>query len=201
MDILQHIGNLSEFNKAILSSIPFGISLVDENGKNIFFNKFFTDRKYCLNYISKKPAKTKKPSRTEILNCADGQSYEITRSKIMFQNKKAWLQTFVDITERKRMEDELNRSETKSHLIFQNSPAGIARFDNQGILTDCNKNYLQIMGVTKQKIIGFNLLSDTTNKDYKKSVEQSLNGRASLFEGPYINTVSNYLDNIINLLN
>lgn len=187
----MNIDDLSEFNKSILSAIPFGISIVDEDGKVLFFNDFFANRKKCLNCPLKKRVGIGETVITQSLNCFDGKSYEITRTGMLFKNKKAYLEIFVDITGRRRTEDELQRSETKFRTIFQNSPVGIARFDSHGVITDCNESYSGIIGSPKERSVGFNLLTDTKNKKYRDAVKKALNGKIGYFEGPYVAVTSN----------
>jgi len=208
-NITKKIASINEFNKSILSALPFGISITDEGGKIIYFNDFFSDRKKCLDCPLKKPAEIGQTAVTETLNCFDGRSYEITRTGMLLQNKKVYLEIFIDISKRKhseeilraseekfsaertRTEDELQRSETKFRTIFQNSPVGIARFDSQGVITDCNDSYIHIIGSPKEKNVGFNLLKDTKNKQYKEAVEKALNGNVGYFEGAYTAVTSN----------
>jgi len=49
---------------------------------------------------------------------------------------------------------ELIRQEEKFRLIFENSPQGIAHLDSNGIITQCNSCFANIVGPDRDKIIG-----------------------------------------------
>ena len=197
---------VNEFSRSILSAVPFGISVVDEQGNMLFFNEYFAERKEYLISLNKKLVDVGETITTEMVNTVDDQNYKITRTGMLFNEKKVYLEIFKNITERKQAEkklqaseekfaadrkriaDELQRSETKFRAIFQYSPAGIARFDSQGVVTDCNESYTRIIGASREKNIGFHLLSSTKNKLFQEAVRQALSGHIGIFEGPYITT-------------
>ena len=64
-----------------------------------------------------------------------------------------------DITSRKLFEDYLIESEHKYRLIFNNAPLGLLRFDNNGVITECNDVFVGIIGSTREKLIGLNMLN------------------------------------------
>ena len=53
-----------------------------------------------------------------------------------------------DITERKRAEEELQKSESRLRAIFEHSPLGMILFDPEGTIIDCNDKFAQLMGST-----------------------------------------------------
>ncbi|TFH06032.1 MAG: PAS domain S-box protein, partial [Methanosarcina sp.] len=59
-----------------------------------------------------------------------------------------------DITERKRAEEALIRSENKFRTLAENSPDLIARFDRQTIHLYANHAYLELYGHSQEEIIG-----------------------------------------------
>ncbi|MBI5602029.1 MAG: PAS domain S-box protein [Deltaproteobacteria bacterium] len=66
-----------------------------------------------------------------------------------------------DITERKRAEEALQRSEARFHTIFAQSPAGIELYDAGGKLIDVNPACLEIFGVESADVVrGFDLFTD-----------------------------------------
>lgn len=63
-----------------------------------------------------------------------------------------------EITERKRVEEALKESEEKYRSVFTNVPLGITHYNSNGIITDCNDMFLEIMGINKEDAIGFNIM-------------------------------------------
>ena len=68
----------------------------------------------------------------------------------------------IDITERKRAEEELNQSMGFLNSIIENIPLGLQIFDNDGLTIRLNKSQMKIIGIANEKFaIGkFNILTD-----------------------------------------
>jgi len=70
-------------------------------------------------------------------------------------------------------------------LIFDNSPFGIFYFTNEGVITDCNEVYQNILQLPRDKIIGYNLLATKYNKEFKDNVAACLLGQKTIYTGNY----------------
>jgi PAS domain S-box-containing protein len=98
---------------------------------------------------------------------------------------------FEDISERKKAEDAVLEAEKKYRLIFENSPLGIFQFNAEGIVTHCNEKFLQIIGLqNKEDIIGFNMVTQITDKMMKKAINDALFRKTGHFEGKYRTVIS-----------
>jgi PAS domain S-box-containing protein len=128
-DILR---DTDEFNRSLLATIPYGMDVVDENGTLLFIGEKFRNR-FGKDAIGKKcwelycdsgkqcpecPLKNGlKPGSTAIYeaeNILGERIFEINHTVMMYNGKKALLEIFHDITERKKGEDDLIRSKERA---------------------------------------------------------------------------------------
>jgi PAS domain S-box-containing protein len=95
-----------------------------------------------------------------------------------------------DITERKKVEEELRKSELKYRSIFENSQAGMfrTRLDGSEIL-DCNGKFLNIFGRSRDEVLGKPSLSLWANPLERQDMVRKLKakGFAEDFECKMLN--------------
>ena len=94
------------------------------------------------------------------------------------------LGSLVDITERKGTEKALRLSEYQHRIIFQNSPLGMVLLDSQGYIVDCNEPFVALMGSSRKKLLGFNMLRQSSSL-MADTLQTALEGRTSSFEEEY----------------
>ena len=80
---------------------------------------------------------------------------------------------------------ELVESEAKLTSIFEYSPVGIFHYDNNGIIQKTNKRFEEILDSDRDTLIGFNMLELLEETELLNMVKQSLQGKVSVYEGPY----------------
>jgi len=97
--------------------------------------------------------------------------------------------TAEDITGRRRAKQALRQSEEKFRQIFQNSPLGIFHFSADGIITDCNENFVKIIGSERDVLVGLNM-SDLPDTKVKSAVSKALAGDISTYDGEYESVTS-----------
>ncbi|MFX0074140.1 MAG: PAS domain S-box protein [Candidatus Hermodarchaeota archaeon] len=73
---------------------------------------------------------------------------------IMFQNKPAFFTSYIDITERKKAQEELKDSEEKYRFLFEKSPVSILLIDISGKIEDCNPSLEKLIKYDKKEIVG-----------------------------------------------
>ena len=73
-------------------------------------------------------------------------------------------------------------------LVFENAPVGVLHYDARGVITDCNDAMVQILGSSKDLIIGVNMTTlqgDPTRERIAALIRGTLSGKAARYEGPY----------------
>ncbi len=90
-----------------------------------------------------------------------------------------------DITKRKEALKALEESEQKFRMIFEHSPVGIFHFDHRGVLSECNEKIIDILGSSREKLLGMNLPVKLHNPDLLAAVRLALSGSTGFYEGEY----------------
>lgn len=75
-------------------------------------------------------------------------------------------------------------AESVYQLIFENAPIGIVHFNSKGIITACNEQFINILGSTREKLIGISM-ADLPDRKVSESVQKALNGEKGYYEGHY----------------
>ena len=70
----------------------------------------------------------------------------------------------------KESEDALREQAIQLRTIFQKSPIGILHVGKDGTVLDCNERHAELMGSTREKIIGMNLRKEIRNDEVRAAV-------------------------------
>jgi len=100
------------------------------------------------------------------------------------ENSLMLLATIQDIHARKSAEEALGDNLNRHKVIFDNSPLGMIHFDRQGRILDCNEKFVEIMGSTRRKLIGFHT-AEKSNPKMRQTLRQALAGEVSVYEDAY----------------
>jgi PAS domain S-box-containing protein len=106
----------------------------------------------------------------------DGTSFSVEYSSTPIIDKgniAGAVVTFRDITERKRMETILRRSEEMYRSVFESAANLIISVDRDGTILDCNNRSQEILGYSPKEITGKNLL-DLIHTDDREKAHVSL---------------------------
>ncbi|NOU47753.1 MAG: PAS domain S-box protein [Bacteroidales bacterium] len=115
---------------------------------------------------------------------------EVIAMPIIIGNKPAVQLIIRDISQKKLVEKTLQESEEKYRLIFEYSPLGIISFDETGVITACNNNFVKIIGSSAKSLIGLNMMM-LPDKKLVTCVQSALNGSPGLYEDMYHSVTAN----------
>ena len=144
------------FNGSLLKTIPFGMQIVDEEGNIIFQNENFQN-KFVKNSLGKKCWEVYRDDKTQCEGCPllEGikigvtstyevhdvlgrRIFDVSHTGMMFEGKKAMLEIFQEITERKLLEEKIIESEAYHRTLIDILPDCILTIDLAGKVTYCS---------------------------------------------------------------
>lgn len=175
----------NEFNESLIRTIPFGLEIVDEEGRILFLNEkmekllggntagercwliYKDDKKQCSNCPLKQDICVGETKTIESSGVLGGKTYEITHTGMIYNGKKAILEIFNDISDRKQLEERIKQSE-KMEAVGQ--LAG-------GIAHDFNNQLAGIMGYAEMLA---NRLDDNNLRDYAEKIVRASKRSADL---------------------
>jgi two-component system NtrC family sensor kinase len=187
--IVDHTGNILEINDKVVEIT--GFSKEELVGKNFLKTDIVTAKSKAIlmkNLAKRMMGINVKPYEIKANKKGGGTVYlEVNAKKIEYENKSADLVVFHDLTERKMIEEKLEKyaeqleeevkertktlkeNEEKLRSIFNSSPDAIAVYDLKGNIIECNQATVDFLGFsTKDEIIGKNGLIFVAKKDHKK---------------------------------
>ncbi len=167
--------------KAILERAPYGIVLIDEDGRSLFVNKQFTDitgysiedvrtgrewfSKAFPDPVSRKQAvrlwKGDAPRRRGNdlvlgVSCKDASIKEIEFKFVMLDDGRINA-TLWDLTQRRRAEEALRESEVKFRTLFEDSKDAIFIASHDEYFKDCNRSFLELFGYTMEEAMNIKI--------------------------------------------
>jgi diguanylate cyclase (GGDEF)-like protein/PAS domain S-box-containing protein len=188
--------DLSHLAKAIIANAGVGIYIVQKS-KFVYVSELYqkitgyTDKElmgtYSLNNIY---PEDRENVRNQAIRCLKRECFEPyeyrfinkdnklryileTVTSIMFKGERATLGSFMDITERKRMEQALIQSEEKYRSILENIQEGYFEVDLVGNFTFLNDSVCRVLGYSREELIGMNNRQYTTDNETAKKVFQA----------------------------
>ncbi|MDP2235495.1 MAG: PAS domain S-box protein [Bacteroidales bacterium] len=106
----------------------------------------------------------------------------LEKSKQAALNLMEDLQT--EMFEKLQTQEVLSNSEERFRLVFENTPLGMISFTETGIITACNDRFIEIIGSSREKLIGLNM-NILPDKEVVAALNLSLEGQIANYEGLY----------------
>ncbi len=97
------------------------------------------------------------------------------------------IQLHLESIEREKI---LRTNEERYRHIFRNAPLGIFQYNTDGTIVDCNDTFINILGSSKEKLVGFNMFSSITDRRLLNAVKNSLEVGVGYFEGDYVSVTA-----------
>jgi len=132
-------------------------------GKNFLSLKIATKKTKAImikNLLKRMAGLYIPPYEIEILT-KDGRKvpYEINAAKIDYMGKKVDMVVFRDISQRKKSEEMIKKSEEKFRSIFENVDDIIIKIDKFGKILEINKKVEKVLGYSRDDVIGKNFMT------------------------------------------
>lgn len=162
----------NEFNRMLVKALPFRMEIVDEQGRILYidpdmeaalggnvtgehcWNIHRDDRTECSDCPLKHPIEIGQTKILQTGGLKDDRIFEITHTGMWYQGRKAILEVFQDITERKQMEEKLQSTAQLLKFHVENSPLAWIEFDNQHRIVHWSDRAQEIFGWTFDEVRG-----------------------------------------------
>ncbi|PLX83727.1 MAG: GGDEF domain-containing protein [Desulfuromonas sp.] len=125
-----------------------GLCPVTDLGKNLF------NRECALRHVSRK--------NPTILK---------TVTEVTLRGRKLLLETFIDISARKKAEKALQESELRFRALYEQAPLAYQSLDNDGCFIEVNQAFLSMLGYTREEVIGRYFSEFMTPESARKQVK------------------------------
>lgn len=202
-----HLRDVNEFNNSLLRTIPFGMDIVDEEGTVLFqseklmnitrlngvgqkcWDLYRDDKKQCSDCPLVKGIRIGETDVYESSGVLGGKIYDIIHTGMIYNGKKAMLEIFLDITERKRMEEKVIKSEAYYRALTDLSPDGIIITDYEGRVRYISKKTYDMFGILREENLTGQSVLKWVSPDYHGQVISRI---AELISGRDIPEVREY---------
>jgi PAS domain S-box-containing protein len=197
-----------------LDESPLGVRIVTTKGETLYANRAILDfygydsieelktttveKRYTKESIAEYQIRQKKrkcgvdsPSEYEIsINRKNGEirHLQVYRKEILWNGKMQYQAIYQDITERKKAEGALRKSEGKYRSLLDNASDAIFLAEIEGTILETNKKGEQLLGYSKEELSGIHI-----SRIHPKEVFEKINNtfqKMAIEESSFINDVS-----------
>ncbi len=158
-------------NNSLLNTIPFGMDIVDEDGNILFISEnlkklssgeavgskcwsiYRDDKTQCTECPLRGGLNIGKTELYETSGVLGGRTFQISHTGMMYQGKKAMLEIFQDITDKKEIE---RKVKLLAHSLESISEC-VSITDMNDRIIYVNESFLQTYGYLEEELIGKNI--------------------------------------------
>jgi PAS domain S-box-containing protein len=115
----------------------------------------------------------------------NGKTYSTIKFPIHQGGKTLLAGYSIDITERRQMLETLQENERRYRILFERSPLAMVSFDSSGTIIDCNEKFVEMMGSSRDKLIGFHSAGKSSPK-MRQTIAKALAGKTAYYEDAYV---------------
>ncbi|MBN2682279.1 MAG: PAS domain S-box protein [Bacteroidales bacterium] len=104
-----------------------------------------------------------------------------------FMDNQKKIESLQKQIEQLKLENQLlKKSESSVYRnVFENSPVGLLHYDKNGVITEVNNKFVEIIGSSRDALVGFDMPNRLQDKDIKREVINSLKKGSGYHEGYY----------------
>ncbi len=179
----QALGQSTEFLTAILRNLPSGIILTDQQDQVVFANAIFkdifrwedhpdqqlgmtqVDAARHISRLMKDPEEWLEVVEICVENDAtlSGEVFELVDDRVLEFDffpiisggrRMGHLCSVKDVTDQRKVQLEVARSEEKYRGVMENLQLGLLEFDTNGNITKAYKNFCKMTGYTREELVG-----------------------------------------------
>jgi len=157
-----------ELNRSLLQTVPYGMEIVDEEGNVLFMNESM-ERMVGLERSGKKCWELNRDDKIQCRDCPlvtgfeigktkyyetsgvlGGKTFLISHTGMVYKGRKAMLEIFQDVTEKKVVEQKVK---LLAHSLESINEC-VSVTDNDDMIIYINKSFTHTYGYTKEELIG-----------------------------------------------
>jgi PAS domain S-box-containing protein len=109
-----------------------------------------------------------------------------SQAAIAIENARLYESAQQEIKQRRRVEEELRKSEANLAEFFENAPTGIAWLAQDGQVVRANSAFQSLLGYTKEPLAGKNISQLSADAKQMQTLLEGLAGRDALHEEPAV---------------
>jgi PAS domain S-box-containing protein len=179
------------FSDAVIESLPGIFFMQDASSKNVRWNKnaekivrYHPSEVQSLGNVSEKYRDLVRQKAQEVLETGDSHAeiellgqgdaihhYQISAHRVELEGKPYAIGIGIDISERKRAEDELRLSEARFASAFENAPIGVALVSLDGHWIKVNRALCDLLGYTRDELQAMTFMDVTHPDDLQANLE------------------------------
>ena len=129
-----------------------------------------------------------------VLKSKSGKEYQIADSAAPIKNPKGEIVgvvlVFRDVTQDYDSAKTLAENEKRYRTIFSRSPFGIVQFNATGTIIDVNPEFINIIGSSKDELIGIDVFKELKIKALVEAIRLALKGEHAFFEDVYKSVIT-----------